>query len=499
MDATEQKISQEKINQDASEGKSLKQQTIFSLLWNAFDKIGFQLIAFIIGLITLRMLSPEDFGLMGALAIFTALSNILVESGFTSAMVRRKKNTEGEYTAIFLFNISLSLTFYLVLYGCAGLIADWYQMEQLTDLARFLFLCILFNSLGIVQNIILTKNLAFKKLSIANMTGALTAGVVTLILILHGFSYWALAWQILLQSSIKCLMLWFFSDWRPKEKPDFRIIREVFLFSFSLILASLLNTFIRYIYNPIIGRRYGEEELGYYSEAYKFFFLPSNIVSNTISGVSYPVLSQLNDEPQRQLTYLRKLVKMTAFGIFPILLGAMACFDNVVSCVLTSKWAPIVPYFQILAIAGTFIAFHTLYLGVITLKGHPKKNFAMELIRNLLILLPLAFLYTDIRWMLWGFTIANVISYLADTLFMSKVMNYRIIDQIKDIAPYIGLSLCMAATVYFVGISFAGRLASHWTLLLQIISGITVYIGGCHLFGSTIVKEISGILLKKKR
>ena len=151
--------------------KNLKKETIISLLWNAFDKVGFQIIAFVIGLVTLRLLSPRDFGLIGALAIFTALSNILIESGFTSAMVRRSDNTNQEYSAIFCFNIIISILFYLLLYIFAGKIADYYQMEELIDLSRFLFLSIVFNSIGIVQNIILTKQLAFKKLSLSNICG----------------------------------------------------------------------------------------------------------------------------------------------------------------------------------------------------------------------------------------------------------------------------------------------------------------------------------------
>ena len=153
--------------------KNLKKETIISLLWNAFDKVGFQIIAFVIGLVTLRLLSPRDFGLIGALAIFTALSNILIESGFTSAMVRRSDNTNQEYSAIFCFNIIISILFYLLLYIFAGKIADYYQMEELIDLSRFLFLSIVFNSFGIVQNIILTKQLAFKKLSLSNICGAI--------------------------------------------------------------------------------------------------------------------------------------------------------------------------------------------------------------------------------------------------------------------------------------------------------------------------------------
>lgn len=468
-------------------GKDLKKETILSLLWNAFDKVGFQVIAFAIGLITLRLLTPRDFGLIGALAIFTALSNILIESGFTSAMVRRKGNTGSEYSAILCFNLLISVIFYTLLYLSAGAIAAYYEMPELTELSRFLFLSILFNSLGIVQNIILTKKLEFKKLSIANMSGALTAGVVTIVMIMQGYSYWALAWQILLQAAIKCIMLWIFSDWRPSEKPDFSVIKEIFLFSFSLILSSLINTFVRYIYNPIIGRKFGEEQLGYYSEAYKFYILPSNIISSTIGGVSYPVLSKLNDDTSRQLLYLRKMVKITSFGIFPIMLGAMACFDNLVTIALTDKWKEIIPYFQILAIAGTVLPFHSLFLGLLTLKGFPKRNFAMECVRNILILTPLFFLHENITWMLWSFTIANILSLFVDMFFVSNVIPYKKREQIKDIVPYLFLSIIMAAVVYTINYA---PLSTTVQLIIQIISGGLIYIGSCYFLGSTILKEI---------
>ena len=468
--------------------KKLKQETIFSLLWNAFDKVGFQVIAFIIGLVTLRLLSPKDFGLIGALAIFTALSNILVESGFTSAMVRREKNTDNEYTAILCFNVFLSLFFYVNLYFCADLIAEYYKMPELVDLSRFIFLSILFNSFSIVQSIILTKELSFKKLSTSNICAAIISGVVTIILILNGYTYWALAWQILLQAAVKCIMLWIFSKWRPKASADFSIIKEVAVFSFSLILSSLLNTFVRYIYNPIIGNKFGEDQLGYYSEAYKFYFLPSNIISSTICGVAYPVLSKLNNDENRQTNYLRKMVRMAAFGIFPIMLGAMACFDNLTIAILTEKWKNIIPYFQILAIAGIITPFHGLYLGFLTLKGHPKRNFASELIRNILIVTPLFFLHNNIIWMLWSFTIANILSYCVDLFFIRKVINYKVSEQIKDILPYGVIALVMAIIVYSINYL---PINSIWIkIILQISIGCVFYLTTCHIAGSVIVKEI---------
>ena len=465
----------------------LRQKTIISLVWNAFDKAGFQIIAFVIGLATLRLLSPRDFGLIGALAIFTALSNILIESGFSSAMIRRPNNQNGEYTAVLCFNFTISLLFYLVLFFCSNKIATYYQMPELADLSRFLFLSILFNSLSIVQNIILTKELEFKKLSIANICGGIFAGVVTILMIICGYTYWALAWQILLQSAIKCVLLWIFSNWRPKERPDFRIIGELFKFSSSLIFSSLANTFVRYVYNPIIGRKFGEEQLGYYAEAYKFYYLPSNIISGTISGVAYPVLSKLNDEARRQMTYLRKMVRMTAFGIFPILFAAMACFDNLVSVVLTEKWMPIVSYFRILAIAGLVTPFHTLYLSIVTMKGYPQRNFAMECIRNIFILTPIFFLTGNIEWMLWSFTFANIASYVADLFFIKKILPYTILEQIKDIAPYMVVSIVMATGIYLINFT---AIDIRLQLVIPIIFGIVSYIGGCYLLKSRILLEM---------
>lgn len=474
--------------------QDLKKRTIISVLWNALDKVGFQVVAFCVGLVTLRLLTPRDFGLIGALAIFTALANILVESGFTLAMVRRRNNTNAEYFAVFCFNMLLSISFYLLLVFSADSIAAYYNMPELKELAPVLFVSIILNSLGIVQNIVLTIRLEFKKMSIPNLIGAIVSGIVVVVLILQGWGYWALAWQIVLQFGIKSLMLWILSDWKPCEKPDFRIIKELFLFSFSLIASSLMNTFVRYIYNPIIGRNFGEEKLGYYAEAYKFFFLPSSIVSSTLGGVAYPVLSELNREEGRQLLYLRKMVKLMAFAIFPILLGAAACFDHLVLLVLTEKWMPIVPYFRLMAVGGIVIPFHSLYLNVITLKGYPKRSFLLELIKNVLLVSPLFFLHDNIEIMLMLFSLCSVLSFCVDVCFLRRVVKYSVGEQFKDIFPYMFLSIVMACMVYSVNFLHLNIVL---TLLLQIFVGVFFYLGFNHLLGSKIQQDMFQLLLKK--
>lgn len=475
--------------------QDLRKETARSILWNALDKVGFQVVAFAVGLVTLRLLTPRDFGLIGALAIFTALSNILTESGFSSAMIRRKENSDAEYVAVLSFNVALSIFFYILLYLSSGLIADYCRMPELVDLSHLLFLSIIFNSWGIVQIIVLTKSLSFKKMSMASLISAIVSGAATIVLICCGYGYWALAWQIVLQSAVRTLFLWIFSGWRPNVKPNFFVLKELFTFSFSLIGTNLLNTFARYVYNPFIGRCFGEERLGYYSESYKFYVLPVNIISGTFSGVALPVLSQLNDDAPRQLLYLRKMMRVVAFCIFPIMLGAMACFDNLEEVVLAEKWRPIVPYFRVLAIAGLVGPMHVMCLNLMVVKGFTKYNFTLEVVRNVLTLTILFFFHDSVYMILWGFVSANLISYIVDLFFVKRVVDYSVMDQLRDIFPSLALALFMAGCVYLVGwIDWE----VHVKLLAQLLVGLVAYILPAKLLGSAVWDDMVKMVMKKQ-
>lgn len=474
--------------------QDLRKQTARSILWNALDKVGFQVVAFIVGLITMRLLSAREFGLIGALAIFTALSNILAESGFTSAMIRRKENSDGEYVAVFCFNVALSLLFYVGLYLASGSIAAYCKMSELQSLSHLLFLSVIFNSLGIVPIIILTKSLSFRKMSIASLAAAVVSGVVTIVMILRGYSYWALAWQIVLQSAVKTLLLWMFCGWRPTASPRFEVLKELLSFSFSLIATNLMNTFARYIYNPFIGRCFGEERLGYYAESYKFYILPVNIISGTFAGVALPVLSKLNDDAPRQLLYLRKMMRVVAFCIFPVMLGAIACFDNLEEVILAEKWREIVPYFRILALAGLVGPMHLMYLNLMVVRGFTKYNFVLEFVRNGLIIVLLLLFHDSVDVILWGIVAANVGSYVVDLFFVRRVVAYSVFQQLKDIFPYLMLSLLMAACVYAVGCL---DLQIHLKLAVQLLVGVVAYLLPAKLLGSTVLNDVVNMMTKK--
>ena len=468
----------------------LKQKATDSIIWNAIDKVGFQVIALIVGIVTARLLSPDDFGLIGALAIFTLLSNTLIESGFSSAMIRRNNNTNAEYSAVFYFNLTLGIFLYILLYFSAPLIATYFKMPELCNLSRLLFFSIVLNSFGLVQNIILTKKFAFNILSITNIASVLLSGIITIILVRNGFGYWSLAWQIILQIGFRSLLLWALSPWKLTKQADFRIIKELFSFSISLLLNSIFVAVVKYIYNLIIGRLYSQEDLGYYSLAYRYQQIPSSIISSTLSGVAYPVLSELNNNPQRQLIYFRKIMRIAAFAIFPVMTILCLLAEPLFSIVLTDKWLPAVPYFQILIIAGIVVPFHTLNLNLITAKGFPKRMFLLEIIRNVLVVISLFFFFGSIKLMLYGFLAASILSYLIDLFFIRKIIRYKIKEQLKDILPYGIISLVMGAVIYYIPILDCKL---HWDIIIRIVTGGLFYFAVTYFLGSKVMRDMINI------
>ncbi len=475
--------------------EDLKSTTAKSLIWNAIDKVGVQVIALVVGIITARLLSRDDFGYIAALALFTMLSNVLVESGFLSAMVRRKENTREEYSGAFIFNLLLSCVLYGGLYFSAPSIADYFNMPVLEDLARVLFFAIVVNSFGIVPNIILTKEFKFKYLSIANITSVVLSGAVAIYMAMSGYAYWAIAGQQISQVMFRVVLVWIFSGWLPTMKADFKVVRELLNFSFSLIFSNIMNTCVRYVYNFIIGPQYSAAQLGSYGQAYKFQNIASTVIYTTLTGVSYPVLSKLNDDKGRQLLYFRKLMRICAFLTFPAMFGLYAIAPNFISVVLTEKWMPMLPYFKILLLAGTFLPFMYMCTNTMIALGYPKINFWLHLLRNVFIIGLLFVLNDTIEEMLWGFLVANGIGYLVSVLIIGKYMKYSFWEHLKDIMPYGVLSFVM-----LVGLVLLDEYTD-WNMYVilcgQIVLGGVFYLGGGVLLGSQIIKDIKQIIFKK--
>ena len=452
----------------------LKKQTTISLIWNGFNKIGYQVIALLVGIVTARLLTPTDFGYIAALAVFTMLSNLLVESGFTAALVRRKDNTQADYSTAFYFNVALSLIFYSALFISAPAIADYFNMPPLTELARILFLAIIINSLFIIPNIILTRALRFKEIAIAELTGMIVSAVITVSMAMTGFGYWAIAAQQISQLVVKVGIIWALSKWRPTLDFRFSLLKEVFSFSFLLIISSLISSVTRYVYNFFIGPRYSADDLGYYGQAFKFHQIPYNVISSTITGVSYPVFSSLNNEKERQMLYIQKIMRITAFITFPAMIGLYCIAPNFISVVLTDKWMPMLPYFKLLIIAGIAMPFININLNIFNAIGRPRIYFTLECLRNGLIIALLFVLNSTIETMLYGYLIATYTSLVVSCWLIKRHIGYTILDQISHILPSLILAIIMGATISTIETKLA--MSDTMQLILQLSIGALTYI-----------------------
>ena len=408
-------------------------------------------------------------------------------------------------------NILIAVVIYLILFFSAPYIALFFRMPELCLLSRFLFLSIIINSFGIVQNIILSKSLSFKVISLADLTSALVSGVATVLMVMNGFGYWALAWQILLQNIVRVAFLWAASSWRVSFHPSFGVIKEVLSFSSFMLFSSFINTVVKNIYSVIIGRLFNPVMLGFYSQANKYQQIPSTVIQSTISGVAYPVLSNLKDDETRQLMYLRKIVRIAACVIFPVMFGLAALMAPLVSILLTDKWLPAVPYFQIMVPVAVVLPFHALNTNLVLIRGFSRTNLLLEAVKNGLILLSVFAVYAlasftscieiDINWLLIFFSVANILSYLFDMFMSQRLAGYRVISQLKDILPYFLVSAVMFAVVSLLDYLNAehaligSKIAS--TAVLMVIA-VAFYAASLKILGSKVFDEAWSLIVKRR-
>jgi O-antigen/teichoic acid export membrane protein len=391
--------------------------------------------------------------------------------------------------------VALSLIFYGALFISAPTIADYFNMPPLTNLARVLFLAIIINSLFIIPNIILTRQLRFKEIAIAELSGMIVSAGITITMAMNGFGYWAIAAQQISQLVVKVGIIWILSRWRPSLEFDFKLLKEIFSFSFLLIISSLISTATRYIYNFFIGPRYSADDLGYYGQAFKFHQIPYNVITSTITGVSYPVFSSLSNDKERQMLYIQKIMRMTAFITFPVMIGLYGIAPNFISVILTDKWMPMLPYFKILILAGMAMPFINLNLNIFNVIGKPRLYFQMEFLRNGLIIALLFVLNSTIEIMLYGYLIATYTTLIVSCIMIKKHINYSLFEQISHILPSLILAIVMGTTITTIEHKLV--MGDAMQLILQLGLGGLAYIAlawGSHL---EIMDDIVNMLKEK--
>lgn len=475
--------------------KTLKEKTVSGLSWSAVDKLFQQLFVFVSGVLLARMLDKEIYGLIGVLAIFTGMANILQESGFTTALIRKKNPSQSDYVTVFYTNIFIGITLYTVLFFLAPTISNYYNQPILSSLARFLFLSFLFNSFAIIQNTKLVKEINYKLITKINTFSVLISYSTALLLAYFGYGIWALASQIVVISMVRSSCLWIFGKWKPTGDFSLKSFKEFFAFGSKLVVASILNSFSTNIPQNIIAKQYSLGITGLYNQATRLHNTVFDFLAGTIQSVPFTVLSHIDDNISLKKA-IRKFIRAKAFIVFPLFIGIVLVSKPFIISLLGVEWADTVPILQLLCIGGLFASLDSSNTDLMRVKGKSGKILSLDIFRNVLIVFVIAIslsLKLDYLYLVGGLSSTYFIKYLLSSYICNKHIDYKPIELFKDLFPYIATTLLAAACGYTLQYLIDNLLL---LVVCQIILVGLVYISTLYFFGSVIVKEAIGVLTK---
>lgn len=466
----------------------LKKKTTRSLFWSFMDKFGQQILNFVSMLVLMNIVAPEPYGLIGSLAVFTAFSTILIDSGFGRVLLNRKEVSPVDYSSVFYFNIGLSVFLYLILFFLSSFIAGLFNAPALVPVSRVMFLALVFNAAGLIHQVVITKKADFKGITKVNMLALLVADLVAIVMALTGYGVWALVAQTVLFAFLRTLFLWFHNSWRPAAVFDTRRLRSFWGFSNKLLLTSMVSTIVNNIYPSLIAAFYPMPQVAYFNQAKKYQEIPFLTISNSFRSVSMLILSEINEEEERLQRVVRKFIKSEAFLVFPIGLLMIVVAEPAFHLFFREKWLASVPYFQVLTLAGMFMPFSFIFNELFIAKKRSAFFLGLEVVKGVILLLLIVLFFPQgIMGLAVSWVAYTGIALILSVFFSGRVIRYSFPGFLKDTAPYLLVAIVSAGISYLLTLHIANDILS---IVLALIVTVALYIGLCKLFRLEITGEI---------
>jgi teichuronic acid exporter len=467
----------------------LQQKTIHALSWSFLETVAQRGVQFVIGIVLARLLFPEQFGLIGMLTLFIAVAQTFLDSGFGAALIQKREATQTDICSIFYFNILVGLAAAGLLCFVAPWIAAFYRQPILTSLMRALSLTIVINSFGLIQDTILTKQINFKIHTKVSLIAGTLSGIAGITLAILGFGVWSLVIQQIANAFFRAVCLWSFSPWRPALVFSFPALRAMFGFGSRLLVSGLLNQIFDNIYLLVIGKLFSAADLGFFTRAKNMNDLPSQTLSGTVGRVAFPVFSEIQDDSARMKRGVKKALTILVLVNFPVMVGLAVTARPLVLVLLTDKWAPAVPYLQLLCVAGALFPLHLINLNVLQALGRSDLFLRLEIIKKVMIVVNIAITW---RWgisaMIYGMIVYSIIAYYLNSYYSGVLIGYSTKEQVVDLLPYVVITALMGGAVYATGLP---QYPSQWSLLVaQMIMGLLSYVGLCRVFRLKAFMEI---------
>ena len=480
--------------------ESLKHKTVKGVGWSFIDNLSSSGITFLVGLVLARLLTPSEYGIMAILTIFIAVSNSIVDSGFSNALIRKTDAKQVDYNTVFLFNLVVSGLLYVVLFFAAPSISVFFNEPLLVEVLRVIGWVLVINALAIIPRTLFVKEANFKTQTKVSLIASISSGVVGISMALAGMGVWSLVGQQLSRQLLNTLFLWIYCKWRPVWEFSIQSFKELFGFGSKLLLSGLLDTVFKEIYSLVIGRCYTSAQLGQYTRANQFNQIFSSNLTTVIQRVSYPVLSSIQDEPERLREAYRKVIKSTMLISFACMLGLAAVAKPLIILLIGEKWLPAVGFLQIICFSGMLYPLHAINLNILQVKGRSDLFLKLEIIKKIIAVGPLVLgVLFSIEYMLWGSVCTSFIAYFLNSYYSANLINYPTKEQIKDILPTFLVSFVTATAMWSLTLlHLSNCLLLPLQCLLGIILAVLIY-ERLQLPEYTEVKRLTLMLLRRKR
>lgn len=454
--------------------ESLKNKTKKGLFWSALERFGTQSVSAIFAIFLARLLSPEDYGMVAMPMVFLVLAQCFVDCGFGSALVRKKDLKEEDIVTAFYFNIAVGFICYLILFSISPLVADFYNTPKLADLLKVSAIGVFISSFGSVQQALLTKEIDFKRQARISLCASFLSGIVGVTLALTGFGVWALVFQALCNQTVRATLLWVTSKWRPQGKWSHSSFSYLWNFGSKMLASGILDTIYNNIYPIIIGKFFSKSDLGNYTTANQFASLPSSNLTGVLQRVTFPVLSTIQDDDERLARNYRKILRLSAFIVFPLMMGLSSAANPFVRVILGDKWEGCIILLQLACFYMMFYPIHAINLDLLQVKGRSDLFLKLEIIKKVMgvAIMAIAIPY-GIVCMVGSGILTSILALVINTYYTGILINVGFIRQMKDIFPIFIVGMIMW-TINIVFNHFVPNV--YIQLPVNLILGVIVYL-----------------------
>lgn len=475
--------------------ESLKQKTIKGLTWNAVNNFITRGISFLLGILLARLLSPGDYGLIAMISVFIAILSVFIDSGMTNALIRKQDRSEADLATVFYFNLAVSCLIYVVMFVSAPFIADFYRMPQLVLLTRILTIGIVIGAFGGIQGAVMSINLDFKTPAKISIVSTLLSGIIGILFAFMGYGVWALVIQSLVATTIGTLGKIYFVRWRPSESFSKQSFKELFGFSSKLLASWLIGSIYENMYTMVIGKFFSAVQLGLYARAQSMAQFPSSNATGVLQSVTYPVLAKMQDDNDRLAHNYRRMLRLSAYIIFPMMIGLSSVSASFIHFVLTDKWVEAVPYLQIICFAFMWYPIHAINLNLLQVKGRSDLFLRLEIIKRIMgVIMLCVTIPLGLMAMCYGCVLMSVISLVINAYYTGKLIHVGFIKQMGDLMPIFIDCILMGGICYLVQLPFIN---SGIRLFIAVVTGVVYYIGSSYVRHSSEMQEVLSLIKRK--